>query len=471
MDGRAGGLSRRRMLGIGVAAGVGAMLPGCGGGEPLPSPARSTGPPDRVALAAEAYVFGYPMIMLDMMRAASAPTNTFDHSVLPDPLDRGVARLGHDMVYSQAWLDLSDQPLVLQLPGMEPDRFWLFQLLDGWGDTVHDLSREQPRTTVDAEGPPYTYVLVGPDWTGSVPPHTTQLHMPSNMATILGRIQINGAADGPRVNHWQQRIRLIPADAWQRREYDSTVSRVHQIDRGNEPPVKRIAALDGRTYLDRLCRLMVTDSPGAADAPLMERLAQIGVRPGGNVDTLSMDVLDEAVRRARRQIADWTDPTARHVNGWEIPVDRGTSGTDYLRRAATAMRSPGQAPIHDILYAELWAPTTDDTGRPRAYRIRFDQGQWPPTHAFASITAYDPEGFLVRNPAEIYTVGHAPPPVAGPDGAVDIVLQHEDPRPAVPTGNWLPIPATGDFSLTLRLYAPDERAIDGDWQPPPMTAR
>ncbi|WP_280216879.1 DUF1214 domain-containing protein [Nocardia neocaledoniensis] len=73
--------------------------------------------------------------------------------------------------------------------------------------------------------------------------------------------------------------------------------------------------------------------------------------------------------------------------------------------------------------------------------------------------------------AEIYTVGHAPPPVPGPDGAVDIVLQHEDPRPAVPTGNWLPIPATGDFSLTLRLYAPDERAIDGDWQPPPMTAR
>ncbi|MFC4125874.1 DUF1254 domain-containing protein [Nocardia rhizosphaerae] len=463
-----GELSRRRLLGLGVVAGVGAVLPGCGGGAPVSSQARTTGPPDPLALATEAYIYGYPLIMLDMMRAASAPTNTLDHSVLPDPLDRGVARLSHDTLYSQAWLDLADQPLVLQIPEMEADRFWLFQLLDGWGDTVHDLSSEQPRTTVDAAGPPYTYTLVGPKWTGAVPQATTLLHLPSNLATVLGRIQVNGPVDATRVNDRQQRIRLIPADAWQRGDHDGTISRSRQIDRGMEPPAKRIAAMDGRTYLDRLCRLLITNPPAAADAPLLDRLARIGVLPGGSVDAVPMAVLDEAVRAARRRIAEWTDPTARRVNGWEVPVDRGTSGTDYLRRAATARRSPGQAPIHDILYAELWAPTTDDSGRPLRYRIRFAPDQWPPA-AFASLTAYGPDGFLVPNSAGIYTVGHSPPVMAAPDGAVDIAVQHADPRPEIPAGNWLPIPATGEFSLTLRLYAPREAAIDGTWEPPPMT--
>ncbi|MGS2806902.1 DUF1254 domain-containing protein [Nocardia sp. MW-W600-9] len=472
MGGRAGdegGLSRRRLLGWGAAVGVVAVVPGCGGGEPVPSVVTSTGAPDVLGLAIEAYVFGYPMIMLDMMRAASGPANTFDHSVLPDPLDRGVARLSHDVVYSQAWLNLADEPLVLQIPGMEPDRYWLFQLLDGWGNTVHDLSSKQPRTTVDADGPPFTYVITGPQWTGSLPPHTTLLHMPSAMATIVGRIQINGVADAAQVNRWQEKIRLVPASAWQRREYDVTVSRVHPIDRGPEPPVKRIAALDGRTYLNRLCRLMVAAPPAAADAPLVEQLATIGVVPGGTVDNEPVELLDEAVRQAQRRISEWTDPTARRVNGWEIPVELGTFGTDYLRRAAMTMRAPGKAPIRDVLYAELWAPTTDESGQPRRYRIRFEPGRWPPVEAFASITAYDPQGFLVPNPAEIYTVGHAPPVVTGPDGAVEIAVQHDDPRPGTPTGNWLPIPDSGEFSLTLRLYAPREAAIEGDWEPPPMT--
>ncbi|MFD4428343.1 DUF1214 domain-containing protein, partial [Nocardia sp. NPDC058497] len=206
------------------------------------------------------------------------------------------------------------------------------------------------------------------------------------------------------------------------------------------------------------------------DAPLMRELAVIGVRPGGTVEGQPAAVLDEAVRQANRRIADWLDPDARHVNGWEIPIHPGSFGTDYLRRASVAMRSPGLAPTRDVLYATLRsAPATDDQGRPLRYRIRFARDQWPPVSAFASITAYDSQGFLIPNPYEIYSVGHIPPPVAAPDGSIEIALQYEDPRPRVPDGHWLPITPTGDFSLTLRLYAPKEAAIDGTWQPPPMT--
>ncbi|MEU4808222.1 DUF1254 domain-containing protein [Nocardia fluminea] len=469
MDPRASSLTRRSLLGLAAAAAAAAALPGCGDNESVPGPIRTTGRPDVLARATDAYIFGYPMILLDMMRAASGPINSFDHSVLPDPDDRGVARLSHDMVYSQAWLDLAEEPMVLQIPGMEPDRYWLFQLVDGFANTVHDLTSKTPRTTVDAEGPPFTYVLTGPQWTGPLPANMTRLHMPSTMCTIVARVQINGAGDAPAVNGWQQKMKLIPLSAWNRGALDATVSRVHPIDRGPEPPTKRIAALDGKTYLNRLCRLMLADPPAAADAPLMRQLAAIGVQPGGVVDSQPAEILDEAVRQAQRRIADWTDPTARAVNGWQIPIDLGSFGTDYLRRAATTKRSPALAPIRDVLYADRDAPATDDRGNPLRYRIRFEPGRWPPAEAFASITAYDPQGFLVPNPDAIYSVGHYPAPVRAPDGSVEIAVQHQDPRPTVPTGNWLPIPATGDFSLTLRLYAPREEALDGKWEPPPLT--
>ncbi|MFF5037113.1 DUF1254 domain-containing protein [Nocardia salmonicida] len=131
MDPRASALTRRSLLGLGAAVAVGAVLPACGD-EQTSWPVRTTGRPDVLALAIDAYIFGYPLIMMDVMRAASGPNNSLDHSVLPDPYDRGVARLSNDMVYTQAWLDLTDEPMVLQIPRAEPDRFWLFQLLDGW---------------------------------------------------------------------------------------------------------------------------------------------------------------------------------------------------------------------------------------------------------------------------------------------------------------------------------------------------
>ncbi|MFD3505874.1 DUF1254 domain-containing protein [Nocardia sp. NPDC058666] len=467
MDPRAGALTRRSLLGLGAAVVAGTVLPGCSG-EPTLGPAHTTPAPDVLGLAVDAYIFGYPMIMLDMMRAGSAPTNTIEHSVLPDPLDRGVARLSHDMLYSQAWLDLNDEPMVLQIPGMEPDRYWLFQLIDGWANTVHDLTSKHPRTTVNADGPPFTYVITGPKWNGEVPAHLTALQMPSSLCTIVGRIQINGTQDAPRVNELQQKVKLIPLSAWIRGELDRTVSRVHPIDRGPEPPVKRIAALDGRTYLNRLCRVMVADPPAAADTPMMDRIAAIGVRPGGTVDDQPADALDEAVRQAKRRITEWKDPTARHVNGWEIPIDLATFGTDYLRRAAATLYTPGLAPVRDILYANQQAPAADDQGRPLRYRIRFAPGQWPPVDAFTSITAYDTQGFLVPNPAQIYSVGHFPAAVPARDGSVELVVQQQDPRPETPEANWLPIPATGDFILTLRLYAPRQDALEGKWGPPAM---
>jgi hypothetical protein len=56
--------------------------------------------------------------------------------------------------------------------------------------------------------------------------------------------------------------------------------------------------------------------------------------------------------------------------------------------------------------------------------------------------------------------------VRRPDGSVVIVLSRDEPGDA--TVNWLPVP-DGSFSAYLRLYLPREPALEGGWQPPPIT--
>ena len=51
-----------------------------------------------------------------------------------------------------------------------------------------------------------------------------------------------------------------------------------------------------------------------------------------------------------------------------------------------------------------------------------------------------------------------------PDGSLTIYLGNESPG-ADKESNWLPAPS-GNFSIWLRAYWPDQVVLDGTWQPP-----
>ena len=100
--------------------------------------------------------------------------------------------------------------------------------------------------------------------------------------------------------------------------------------------------------------------------------------------------------------------------------------------------------------------------------IRFPRGQLPPARAFWSVTVYDERQSFASNPIDRYALGDRDPLVFNEDGSLDLYLQRQSPgneREA----NWLPTPAEGPFSLTMRLYWPKPEATDGTWKPPPVT--
>ena len=146
----------------------------------------------------------------------------------------------------------------------------------------------------------------------------------------------------------------------------------------------------------------------------------------------------------------------------------GVYGTDYLRRAGIAYMGLGANPVEDAIY-----PTalTDSEGRPfdssRRYLLHFEPGQTPPADAFWSLTMYDQRQLFAANPIDRFAIGDRDPLTYHPDGSLDIYISRESPGADLES-NWLPAPASGPFTMNLRLYWPRPEALDGSWQPPPV---
>src|SRR5262245_42096294 len=95
-------------------------------------------------IAADAYVYGYPLVLMDVTREVltatpqadddklKAPVNQFAHArQFPDHTFTNVVSPNADTLYSPAFLDLSNEPMVLSVPEMG-SRYYLMQMLDAW---------------------------------------------------------------------------------------------------------------------------------------------------------------------------------------------------------------------------------------------------------------------------------------------------------------------------------------------------
>lgn len=456
-------LSRRTALGFMLAA---AGLAACGdGGDEGGGVEPSGTAADRSGVAADAYVFGYPLMLIDATRAtATSPVNHFRHATrLPTPEDHNIVRVDVDTLYSSAWLDLREEPMLFEVPPIEEGRYWMMQLVGAWSNTVHSVTGVRPRAEVDE--PPYVYAVSAPGWTGRLPDNVTPLPMLSPDAWLIGHVEVKNSDDLPAAREVQNQLKLAPLSTW------NTIAHPPSVllpPLGRElPPVEKIAAMDARAYFDRMCLLMEQNPPVPDDELTLREFATIGIEPGGSPEGVSDAELTAGANEGKRQITAYLDPGSNIRNGWVFDTSVGDYGTNYLMRAAAAMRGLGANLAEEVLYPSLFA-TADDDGVPIRFRLRFPPGQTPPVEAFWSLTAYTAEGWLVPNPAGIYSVGHRIPVVFSPDGSLELAVQYEDPGSAVPPGNWLPIPAEGQFSIVLRLYAPKQVALEGKWAPPPL---
>lgn len=441
---------------------------------------------DAVPTGVEAYIFGYPLVTMEFTRRVMtnvekpegnrAPMGQFARArKYPDAAFRDVTAPNADTLYTTAWIDVGEEPWVLSLPEAD-GRYYLFPLLDGWTNVF-----EVPGKRTTGTGP-QKYAITGPGWKGTLPEGVKEYKSPTNLVWLLGRIYCTGTPeDYAAVHLLQDEISVVPLSAYGK-PFTLPASRVDPSIDMKTAVREQVNALSVEEYFTLLGRLMKDNPPAAADAPMFEKMAKIGIVPGQPFDGAKLNpVAREAFslvpRIANEKIMLWMKEgiaagDMKLENGWLFTTKTGQYGTNYIQRALITAIGLGANLPEDAVYPTSEGPSIlgSYTGE-KKYVMHFPKGQLPPVQGFWSLTMYDKDYFFVENPLDRYSISARQNLKMNADGSVDLYIQNENPGPDRES-NWLPAPKD-KFILMLRLYWPDGKApslIDGTWPIPKVKA-
>jgi hypothetical protein len=442
-------------------------------------PATDEGANAARSAAKDAYVFGYPLVLMDVTRAKmtnvphalamAAPINQFAHvPAFPDATFTDVVSPNADTLYSAAFLSLEKGSIVLSVPDTH-GRYYLMQMMDGWTNVFASPGK---RTTGTEKG---AFAITGPHWTGKLPGDLKEIKSPTNMVWILGRTQTNGKADFAAVHALQAQYKVTPLRAWGKPYTPpANLPTDPNVDM-KATPVDTVAEMDASTFFNRLAALMKDNPPAAADAPIVAKLAGLGVFAGQpfNINKNGADfakAVSDGVEDGKKRVIELghNPGNVKMVNGWAIMTgDVGTYGTNYDARAGVARAGLGANLPADAIYP---VARVDGNGQPlngaNRYLVHFDRGQTRPANAFWSLTMYNDRQHFVANPINRYAIGDRDKLQFNPDGSLDLYLQHDSPGKEKES-NWLPADS-GGFNVIMRIYWPKDTVTSGAWAPPPI---
>lgn len=353
------------------------------------------------------------------------------------PDDREVVSPNNDTVYSNAWLDLSQGPVLIDTPDMG-ERYWTLGLLDAWTNPFAYIGR---RTTGNRR---QRTLVHGPRWQGAVPTGVSQvIAAPGDDVWLIGRVLVDDSAgDIDLVRALQAQLRMTRLDG-----SDAAMRVDTRID-GHS-----VATPLAPTYIETVSAALA-GNPSPAGEPLEWPL------DAGMVEALLPRVFDELRQQNQpRQLG----------GGWSLPLEVKTHwGADLQTRARVARNFIGALGIEEAMY-----PTAevDAEGRPldgtHAYELRFAPGAGPKVGAFWSLTMYRRSDCLfVANPIHRYSIGDRTTGLRhDADGGLAIRIQAADPGAG---HNWLPAPAGEPFYVVLRLYQPQADHLQYQYRYPPL---
>ena len=415
----------------------------------------------------DAYVYAFPLVLMDATETSAtnteeavtgkAPVNQFIHSVaLANAQFRNVVTPNVDTIYSQVWYDLSEEPMVYELP--ETDRFCKVQVLDGWTNTA---------AVLDKAG---AYAITLSTWEGELPEGVTRIDVPTSMAWSITRIVLSGEEDLPNVYAIQEKMKLMPLS-------DYISGDTYEPPRGSYSeendyiPVDKVLSMDPITFFNKANELMVKNSPAAADKEMLEKIAVVNIGPGMEFDTsvLTGDVAENwktMLTEIQLKLIKEGQKFSKKLGQWDYfgePI--GDFNTEYAYRALVALAGLGANTVEVALYPKIEQDADGNTlTGEKSYLLHFESYPQVLEGGFWSVTAYGDDDFLIDNPVDRYCINDRSDLQANDDGSVDVILSEDAPEN---TTNWLPV-GDGGFHLYMRIYTPDMDALE-TWTAPTIT--
>lgn len=438
---------------------------------------------DSAALAAGAYIYGFPIVFnLDQVRRfittgvgsnPAAPFNSFSHARnLAGPADTFVT-INNDTIYSMAQIDLSVGPVRLQVPDTA-GRYYVLQFVDAW---TNNFAYVGHRATGTAAG---SFLLVPPGWTGD-PAGDPVIEFPTLVASIVGRWACSGPDDLPVVRALQDATTLTALDP------TAIPAGLPTAAADNLP--------EAVAFYEKLRLYSQAYPPAQRDQPLQATFAPIGLTTGSSPYLDPNPGLLQALTAGHTQgqhdlrAALTTGGSSPQVNGWKLTYHVFDYNLDFFQigalddpafkienptvrlveRAAAALGGLWGNHAYEAAYVMTYL---DDHGEQltgtRTYHLHLNPT--PPVAAFWSLTMYDvPNFYLVDNPIGRYSIGDRTPGlVYENDGSLIITISHTPPTGDKERANWLPAPGS-DFRPVLRMYEPGPDILTNTYQIPAIT--
>ncbi len=412
-----------------------AMLP-AGATSAVAEPAVT--PAEARAIAKEAYIYGYPLVDNYRIQYAyyvdknnpefMAPWNHIKNiSSVYTPADTAVQTPNSDTPYSWIGLDLRAEPIVISVPAIEKKRYYDVEMWDAY---TFIIGYAGSRTTGNGAG---NFMVVGPSWKGKTPKGIKKVYVSdTDFGMVVFRTQLFDPADIDNVKKIQDQYKSQPLSAFL----------------GTAPPpaapavdfIKPLTKEEQKTSLDffNIMNFVLGYSPTVpSEAALRERFTKIGI--GGGMTFHPAKLSPEMKAAIEQGRADAWQAFAGGVK--ELTEGKITSGDvfgsreflkdNYLYRWLATIGIYGNAK-EEAMYPVY---RVDSQGKPLSgtdrYTLHFAAGQYPPVHAFWSLTMYDlPQSLLVANPINRYLINSPmlPQMKKDADGGLTIYIQNQNAR-------------------------------------------
>jgi hypothetical protein len=415
-------------------------------------------------IAKDAYVYSYAMMESYQTWRTQAVDktangyvggfNVFRHYSEPfTPDNKDIVTPNNDTPYSWAWLDLRAEPMVVSVPAVPKDRYYVMQWIDLF---TQNFAYIGVRSTGFGAG---NYMFVGPKWRGKKPAGIKQVFKAeSDIVGTLTRTALQGPNDVPNVKALQAQYKLQPLSAFLKQSAPLAAPAI------DFPPYDKAKARthDFIGYLNFL--LQFAEPPHPSEVAIRKRFEKIGIGPGkpwdaSKVDPATLAAIDAGVKEGQAEI-DALAAKTFSTNG--LFGSRAQLKTNYLQRDVGAMKGLYGNSLEEAWYGGYICDGTKPS------TVHFTKANLPPAKFFWSMTMYTiPDRFLYANPINRYSIGDRTKGLAyGKDGSLTIYVSNASPGKDKES-NWLPAPPA-KCSLVARVYGPNEAAMTGQWKLPPL---
>ncbi|SEP12912.1 Uncharacterized conserved protein [Halogranum amylolyticum] len=390
-------------------------------------------------------------------------------------------------LYGMGFLDLQDEPVVIEMPEIT-DRYFSLQMMNQYG--IYPLYAGNQFNGTDAR----SYLILPDDYDGEIPGDfaaTDVVQTGTKSLLTIVRYALRDATDESEiayVNDLQAQTTITPLSEWLANNHSGVPQSERPVVPGDYETFPRMNELTTRqvetqTAADFFTFLsLVLNDPSLSliddslkESAMLNRLGRVGIGPGMEFDWSALDTdvqtaLTTGFENGFERVRATGQEGLIDMNGWQVLAPTGDFRTDWLNRAILAdfgFAGPDSLKSHvgALRFTDATGEQLDGSKR---YTITFDLDDLPPVTEFWEVPIYDAQGYFVENELDRYSINSymlETGQLHTEANELVIYVQNEKPDTPEKVTNWLPAPE-GGMRFAARFYGPRWSVVDGSYDMP-----